>query len=264
VSDETERLDVIEHAHAEGVAAAASLGEGLSSKANRRDVWIVAAVFACLGAALSIGVSLVAASQVVEWQAQRTAELAKTAAEQEHTRQAIAALEEANKDLRRRGQQPVNAPADMQAEDTLVAAATARVLATLPTAPLPTAQQVSDAIASYLVTNPVSVSPVLVAHQVSAYLTANPPAAAQKGEQGIPGTPGVPGEKGEKGDPGTAGDAGHTPTPEEIIAVFNQAAAQSPDLLCAGKGKFTEVRGFVKVPPELVPQERAFWVCLPQ
>jgi len=48
------------------------------------------------------------------------------------------------------------------------------------------------------------------------------------------------------------------------MAVFNQAAAKNPDLLCAGKGKFTEVRGFVQVQPDIAPRERAFWVCLPQ
>lgn len=261
MSDETERLDAIETAHTEGVAAANALGEGLSHKADRRDVWKVAAVVACLGAAVSIGVSLVAAYQVVGWQAERTAELAKTATEQERTRQAIEALEKANKDLQARGQQPVVPPADLQSEETLVAAASARVLANLPPAPMPTGEQVGNAVASYMITNPVSVSPSLVAQQVSAYLTANPPAPGRQGEPGTSGTPGTPGEKGEQGIPG---EPGHTPTADEIMAVFNEAAAQNPDLLCAGKGKFTEVRGFVKVPPDLVPQERAFWVCLPQ
>ncbi len=258
MSDETDRRDVIEHVHAEGVAAANTLGETLSHKANRREVWRTAAIIACLGSALSIAVSVAANYQIVHLQAERTAEQSRAAAEQKSTREAIAALEEANRDLQRRGQQPVPPPPDLETGETLVAAATARVLASLPSAPMPTDQQVGNAVASYMVTNPISVSPALIAGQVSAYLDANPPPAGEKGD------PGEKGDQGEPGAPGVDGQAGHTPTPDEIMAVFNEAAAQNPDLLCAGKGKFVEVRGFVKVPPELVPQERAFWVCLPQ
>lgn len=255
MTDETDRREVIETAHAEGVAAANTLGEGLSHKADRRDVWRVAVIVACLSAALAIGVSMAGAYQVVALQAERTAEKERVDTEQKRTREAIQALEEANRDLQRRGQQPVAPPAEPEAGEALVAAAAARVLANLPPAPMPTSEQVGNAVASYMVTNPVSVPASLVASQVVAYLTANPP---PPGEKGDPGTPGVNGEKGDDGAPG------HTPTAEEIMAVFNQAAAQNPDLLCAGKGKFTEVRGFVQVPPDLVPQERAFWVCLPQ
>lgn len=263
MSDET-RMERIEHAHADGVAAANTLGENLKRKANRGDVWRVAIVVACLGAAASIGISWASAHQTIELQAQRTAEQAKVEAEQKTTRDAISALEAANKDLQQRGQAPVAPPPDLQAGETLVAAATARVLASLPPAPMPTKEQVGNAVASYLVTNPASVSPTLIANAVSAYLTANPPAPGAKGEPGNKGDPGEPGAPGQPGQKGADGADGHTPTPEEIMAVFNQAAAQNPDLLCAGKGKFTEVRGFVQVPPNLVPQERAFWVCLPQ
>lgn len=258
VSDESERREVIETLHAEGVAAAHSLGESLSGKTNRADVWRIAGAVGCLMAALAIGVSWVAASQIVDLRAERSAEQAKAVEEQDRTRQAISALEEANRELQARGQQPVSPPAELQPEETLVAAATARVLANLPPAPMPSHEQVGNAVASYFVTHPVSVPPSLVAAQVSAYLATNPPAAGERGERGEPGKPG------EKGDPGANGTDGRTPTPEEIMTVFNQAVAQNPDLLCAGKGKFTEVQGFVRVPPDLVPQERAFWVCLPQ
>lgn len=258
MSDETDRRDVIEAVHAEGVAAAESLGEELSHKADRREVTRAGVVAACAAAALAIIVSLLASYQIVGLEAQRTAEQARVSAEQERTRQAISSLEEANRELRERGQQPVSPPADMQDGEAVVAAAAARVLAALPPAPMPTAQQVVDAVASYLITNPVDVSPSLIATQVSAYLTANPPAQGEKGDQGEPGTPGAEGQKGDPGEPG------HTPTAEEIMALFNQTVAQNPDLLCAGKGQFTEVKGFVRVPPDLVPQERTFWVCLPQ
>jgi hypothetical protein len=235
--NETERRDVIENAHAEGVAAANTLGESLSHKADRRDVWKVAAV---------------------HLQAERTAERARVEAEQKSTRDAIGALEEANRDLRARGQQPVPPPPDLDSGEALVAAAAARVLANLPPAPMPTDEQIGNAVASHLVSNPVIVSPVAISSQVSAYLNANPPPAGEKGDRG---------DKGDQGDPGNDGRDGvdgRAPTPEEIMAVFNQAAAQNPDLLCAGKGKFTEVRGFIQVPPDPAPQERAFWVCLPQ
>lgn len=255
MSDETERLEVIEHVHAEGVAAAESLGRGLDRKADRADVWRVAVVVALLGAAVSIGVSWLASSQAAELRAERVAEQAKTAAEQKSTREAISALEEANRDLRERGQQPVPPPSEFETGETLVAAATARVLANLPAAPMPTNEQVGNAVAAYMTTHPVVVNPSRVADEVAAYLTANPPPAGEKGVKGDPG---------EKGDQGEKGADGPPPTPEQIMAVFNQAAAQNPDLLCAGKGKFTEVRGFVRVPSDLVPQERAFWVCLPQ
>lgn len=258
MNEETERREAIETLHAEGVAAATSLGESLRHKANRGDVWRVAAVVACITAAMSIGVSLVGSSQMADLRAERASERLKADEERESTRKAINALEEANRDLQARGQQPVSPPVDMQPDDTLVAATTARVLASLPPAPMPTAQQIGDAVAAHMIAHPVVISPSAVMTQVSAYLTANPPPPGEKGE------PGVNGEKGDQGEPGADGQPGHTPTPEEIMAVFNQAAAQNPDILCAGKGKFTEVRGFVQVPPDVVPQERAFWVCLPQ
>lgn len=261
MSDETERREAIETAHAEGTAAANTLSEGLSHKADRRDVWRVAGAVGCLGAALAIVVSLGASYQIVALQAERAAEQAKEVAERERTRDAIEALEQANRDLQARGQPPISQPPDLQAGETLVAATTARVLASLPSAPMPTAQQVGDAVASYMVTHPIGVPASLVASQVSAYLAANPPPAGPAGEKGERGEKG---DTGEKGSDGTDGTDGVAPTPEEIMAVFNQAAAQNPDLLCAGKGKFTEVRGFVQVPPDLAPQERAFWVCLPQ
>lgn len=264
MSDETERREAIEAVHAEGVAAAHSLGDGLSHKADRRDVRRAAVMAACLGAAFAIIVSLVVANQIVDLQAERATEQTKAEIERDRTRAAIASLQEANKKLEERGQQPVPPPADLEPGEAVVAAAAARVLASLPPAPGPTAQQISDAITAYLITNPVTVSPTLIAAQVSAYLAANPPAP------GTPGSSGERGEKGDQGDPGTNGVNGtdgvdgRTPTPDEIMAVFTEAAARNPDLLCAGKGKFTEVRGFVRVPPDLVPQEQAFWVCLPQ
>ena len=261
MTEETERREAIEALHAEGVEAANALGASLSHKADRRDLWRVVLVASCLGTALAITVSTLAAYQISSLRAERTAEQVKTEAEQKTTRQAIEALEKANRDLQARGQQPVSPPADPQSDEALVAAASARVLANLPPAPMPTDQQVGNAVATYMVTNPVAVSPALIAAQVSAYLAANPPPAGEKGESGQDGEKG---EKGDQGEPGKDGADGRAPTPEEVMAVFNAAAAQNPDLLCAGKGKFTEVRGFVQVPPDALPQERAFWVCLPQ
>lgn len=258
MTDEAERRDAITDAHTTGVAAATSLGESLSRKADRGDIWKAAFVVSCLAVVASISISLAASSQIADLKAERTAEQAKSQVEQERIRQAVAALEEANKDLRQRGQPTIPPPQDLQDVDTLVAAATARVLANLPAAPGPTDVQIGNAVAAYLATNPVRISAYAIAEQVEQYYASNPPAPGPQGEPGRQGEPGVPGEAGKDGQPG------HTPTAEEIMAVFNEAAAQNPNLLCSGKGIFTEVRGFVRVAPDNIPQERAFWVCLPQ
>jgi uncharacterized membrane protein len=255
MSDETDRQEAVAQAHVTGVAAATSLGEGLSRKADRGDVWKVAFVASLFAIAGAVFISAQAAQDIVDVRAEQAATESRRDAERERTRQAIEALQEANRELTQRGQQPVYQPPDIALGEALVAATAARVLADLPPAPAPTDTQLANAIAAHMLVNPVSVPPSAVASQVASYLAANPPAAGPKGEKG---------EKGEPGVDGTDGTDGRTPTAEEIMAVFNQAVAANPDLLCAGKGKFTEVRGFIQVAPDPAPTERAFWVCLPQ
>lgn len=255
MSDESDRREAIEEAHVSGVAAATSLGAGLSRKADRGDVWKVAFVVSLFAIAIAVFISVGAAQDVVELKADQAAAESRREAERERTRQAIESLQQANRELTERGQQPVNQPPDIALGEALVAATAARVLADLPPAPMPSDEQLANAIAAHLLVNPAQVPPSAVASQVSSYLTANPPP---------PGPPGKQGEKGDPGRDGRDGADGRAPTAEEIMAVFNEATAANPDLLCAGKGKFTEVRGFIQVPPDPAPTERAFWVCLPQ
>ena len=261
MSDTSDRRDDIRDMHTTGLAAATTIGEGLSRKVDRGEMRWLAVAAVCLAVAASVTIGIFATSQVIDLRAEQAAEHAKTEVEQQRTRESIETLKKANEELQRRGQQPVPPPPDLASEDTLVAAATARVLANLPAVPPPSAEAVGNAVASYMAVNPVRVSPAAIAEQVATYLSVNVPPSGPTGEKGEPGQPGQPGEKGEKGDPG---EPGRTPTVDEIMAVFNQAAAQNPDILCAGKGRFTEVRGFIQVPPSSIPQERSFWTCLPE
>lgn len=250
-----DRREATHDAYVTGVAAASTLGEGLGRKADRRDVWMIVASTGAIAVVMAVVLSWFSTQQIVDLKAQQTAQQARIDAEQERAREAIRSLQEANAELQRRGQQPVPPPADPASDEALVSAATAKVLASLPTTPVPSADAVAAAVASHLILNPVQVPPAAIAKQVASYLTANPPP---------PGPPGERGEQGEPGTPGEKGDPGRVPTSEEIMSAFNAAVAQNPDVLCAGKGKFTEVTGFIRVPPENVPQERSFWTCLPQ
>lgn len=244
----------------EGMAAAEKVDVSLSKKATRGQAWKIAFVVSCFAVGISLLLSSAAARSIVDVKAEQVASEERRKTEEKTTREAIAALQQANEELRGRGQQPIPQPTQMGDSEALVAAATARVLANLPAAATaPTDEQIGRVLAAYMVTNPVAVSPQRIAQQVSNYFAENP----VEPEPGEKGDPGDRGEKGEKGDPGQKGADGHTPTPEEIMAVFNEAAARNPSILCAGKGTFTEVVGFVRVPPENLPSERSFWTCLP-
>lgn len=255
-----ERQATVDQAYEDGVTAAEKMDASLGRKPSRGQVWKIGFVLSCFAIGVSLFLGTAAARSVVDIKAEQVASEEQRKAEQKRTREAITALQEANSDLQRRGQQPVPPPADMGGSEALVAAAAARVLANLPPAPLPTDEQIGRALAAHFAVNPVAVSPQRVAQAVANYFAENPVEPGEQGEKGDQGDPGKPGDKGEKGD---TGDPGHTPTPEEIMAVFNQAAAQNPNILCAGKGTFTEVVGFVRVPPENLPSERSFWTCLP-
>lgn len=252
-----ERREAVEQTYREGVAATEQVDKRLTvGRLRQGQAWKIAFVASCVVLAISLILNTAVARSVVDLRADQVAAQEARTAQEKRTQEAITALQEANDDLRRRGQQPVDQPSQLGDGEALVAAATARVLANLPAAPLPTQEQIGTELARYFAANPVSVSPQRIAQQVANYFAENPVEPEQ-------GEPGEKGEKGDKGDPGAKGVDGHTPTPEEIMAVFNQAAAQNPNLLCAGKGTFTEVVGFVRVPPENVPSERSFWTCLP-
>lgn len=162
--------------------------------------------------------------------------------------------EAANDELERRGQEPVDIPEPGEGADldVIVAAATARVLASIPD-PSPTAAELGAAIARHMATNP---PPGPSAAQLSAtlagYLATNPIPPGQPGADCDPNVRpecrGPQGEQGDQGEPGTDGDDGHTPTEGEIQVAFVSFVEANPDFLpaalCQGRGSFApaEVR----------------------
>lgn len=265
----------VRDAYVSGTAAAKSIGETLGRKADRPDVWKIALVVTLIGAAFSIGISVPAAISASRTQAQVAAADQTARDSRDRAEEAYAAAALANEELKRRGQPPVPVPrpSEESTPETLVAAATARVLASLPEASSgASAQAVGQAVAAYLVANPPNVPAELVASRVADYLRVNPPPAGpsgtdgqdgRDGEAGVAGQKGDQGEQGEKGDPGVPGQ---TPTSAEIMAAVNQAVADNPSLLCAGKGTFTLVRGVLTAPDPQQPGQtvaRDIWTCEP-
>lgn len=251
-----------------GSAATQTVGQGLSRKTERAEVWRIALVVTIFGVAVSIGVAVPAALQAAR--ANAVAAAAQKAAEDNRTRaeEAFAAANQANEELKARGQQPVPVPAPREdnAPETLVAAATARVLASLPGATRYTDQDIGTALAAYFVGHPAAVPSEAVAASVASYLAAHPPPAGPIGEPGQTGSPGPTGEKGDRGDPGEKGDPGSPPTAAQIMAAFNAALLDNPSLLCAGKGTFTLVKGVLTVPDPDAPGAvvaRDIWTCEP-
>lgn len=277
MTEPTERSpDPVRDAHLTGVAAAKSVGETLGRKADRPDVWRISGVAGAFAAALAIAISVPAAISASHTQATAAAADATAREGRARAEDAYAAASLANEELKRRGQPPIPlpAPTDQTVPETLVAAATARVLASLPESGGASAQTVGQAVAAYFVANPPSVPAELIANRVADYLRANPPAVptpapgadgedGRDGEDGVPGQKGDQGERGEKGDPGVPGQ---TPTAAEIMAAVNQAVADNPSLLCAGKGTFTLVRGVLTAPDPEQPGQtvaRDIWTCEP-
>lgn len=255
-----ERAEVADQALADGVAATRRMDDSLNRKPSRGQVWKIGFVISCFVLALAMVLSSATARSVVDLKAAQVASEANQKKTEETTRKAIESLQEANRELQQRGQRPIDQPDDLDSNETVIAAATARVLANLPAAPQPTDDQVGRVLAAYFANNPVSVSPSRIAAEVAAYFENNPIEPAERGEKGEPGTPGVDGRPGVDGQDG---QPGHTPTADEIMVVFNEAASRNPNILCAGKGVFTEVVGIVRVPPQSLPAERSFWTCLP-
>jgi hypothetical protein len=182
--------------------------------------------------AAAIGVSVFAARSVSSAAADAAAAKRAAGENQELADKALKAAQAANEKLEQRGQAPVPVPPAENTTETLVAAATASVLASLPPAPSPSREALAEAVANYMSANPVTpLGPSIgqVSEALAGYLVANPPPAGEKGE---PGTPGAPGDKGEKGDPPTAAD---------IQAAFVAYVQANPGLLrdnlCLGEGQ---------------------------
>jgi hypothetical protein len=247
-------------------AAAQTLGHALGTKASNAFVWKVAFVVSCFAVAASVGISSIALSQLADQRAAQVASDRTAQTIRQRADDAYAAAQAANDELKRRGQQPVTVPkpTDTQSSDTIVAAATARVLASLPpvVSTPPTAASIAAAVAGYFAANPPpSVTPTQVANAVAAYLAANPPPS------GAQGPPGVDGAAGPAGPAGPKGDAGPPPTAQQIMDAFNDAATSNPSLLCAGKGTFRQLDGVrIDDPANPVPGSHksiTIWTCIP-
>jgi hypothetical protein len=253
-------------------AAAQSIGNALGRKADRADVWKVVVVVTLLGCAVSIGVSALAVSQVAEQRAAVTAAEKAQAEIKATADRAYAAAQQANEQLAQRGQQPVPIPkpTDQSSTDTIVAAAVAKVLASLPptTSAPPSAASIAAAVAGYFVANPPpQITPSMVANGVAGYLQANPPPPGPAGAQGPAGADGAAGPAGPQGAAGPKGDKGDSPTAQDIMDAFNAAALNNPSILCAGKGTFQELDGVrVDDPANPIPDSHksiTIWTCIP-
>lgn len=249
------------------VAAAQSIGNALGRKASNAYVWKTAFVVSLFAVAASVGISSVALSQIADQRAASAAAAQNAADIKKRADDAYAAAVAANEQLKERGQQPVPVPkpTDTQSTDTLVAAAAAKVLASLPptVSSPPTAASIAGAVAGYFAANPPpTVTPVQIANAVAAYLAANPPKNGADGAAGGTGPAGAAGPAGPQGEPGTQGPS---PTSQQIMDAFNAAAASSPDILCAGKGRFTQLDGVRVDDPNnpLGHKSVTIWTCIP-
>jgi hypothetical protein len=262
------RADDVHDVLVAGAAAAQTVGQSLSRKAERPDVWRIAIVVTAFGVALSVAVAVPAAQQAARANAVAAAAQKSADDTRQRTEEAFAAATLANEELQRRGQQPVPLPAanEDNPQDALVAAATARVLASLPQPSRFTEEDFKAAYNAYLMAHPPTVAPELVAQMVAAYLKANPPPPGPSGEPGVTGQKGDQGIPGEKGDQGVPGQDAPPVTAAQIMAAFNAAVADNPSLLCAGKGTFTLVKGVLTVPDPAAPGAvvaRDIWTCEP-
>lgn len=156
--------------------------------------------------------------------------------------------EQANRELRQRGQLPVPIPKPGEAEDSevIVAAATARVLASLPD-PSPSAADLGRAVARWMADNPIRPgrpTPQQLSESLAGYFTTHPPPSGPPGPTGEPGPtgpPGEPGTPGEPGEPGPKGDPGPPPTQGQIQQAFGDYLRDHPDALCPRGGSFAQI-----------------------
>lgn len=226
VNDELEQLR--EQVHDETAVAVAQA----TNRSLRRWVpWVVA------GAVLvSLLVSSAVAVAVVGLYGRQADTAAAVTEVRRLAEQGYTLGETANAELSRRGQQtvPIPEPGTRDDGEVLVAAATARVLASLPDN-RPTAAEIGAAVAQYVAANQsrFGPSPQQISAAVAAHLEENPPPSGPPGEPGQDGEPGAKGEKGDKGDP---------PTQQEIQAAFDAYIRDNPNALCPRGGSFAQLR----------------------
>lgn len=247
-----------------GLAAASTLGRSMDRKADRGEVYKIALAAALVVSMVMGGVAIFIATVAARdasavSAAQVAAEAAQRKANDENRQRAEQAYQVAiqvNQELQRRGQPPVPVPPPSANSDgTVIAAAAARVLASLPpqVGRAPTAEELGRAVANYLSANPPGPSASQISAAVANYLRDSPPAP------GATGPAGPKGDSGPKGDQGPEGKPGPPPTQSEIIAAFESAVAANPSLLCGGKGQFTLVKGLVRLDGQPIDG----WLCIP-
>ncbi|UKD55165.1 hypothetical protein L3Q65_46185 [Amycolatopsis sp. FU40] len=151
--------------------------------------------------------------------------------------------DKANGELQARGQEPVPIPTPGTVPDTNVIAqsATAQVLASLAGQYVPYTA-LGPAIARYFAANPVTAAgptPEEMFTSLAAYLAANP---LPSGPEGKAGADGANGKDGAAGKDGAPGKDGHTPTADEIQAIFSDYLHQHPEALCPNGGSFAQIR----------------------
>lgn len=142
-----------------------------------------------------------------------------------------AQLDAANVVLVGLGLDPIDAPQNPEPgsvgqAELINAAATATTLASLPREVFvnPDPSVIAQAVASYMLANPINVDPQLVINAVADYFAAN-----QEQFRGLSGTNGVDGGEGPQGPP---------PSAEQIQAAFRDEVAANPQLLCPLGGTY--------------------------
>lgn len=227
-------------------AAVVAVGHTLEGKPDRREVLRTAIASGIVGAIaavlIAVPLSIAGARTQARTDASQDARAAALEQSQKEDRaradDAYSAAQEANAELKRRGQEPVPVPKPEgtdSAQDTLVAAAVAGTLAALPkTSRGPSAAELGRAVATYMASNPApGPSARQIAAAVAAWLQAHPPADGTDGRDGQDGPTGPGGPTGPTGPQGPAGPA---PTAEEIQAAVAAELADNPGVLCTSTG----------------------------
>ena len=210
-------VDAADHLIAHDAGLVREVNDRPTRREMRKTALIAAVVVSSILSAVAILVGYNAGQEAAEAQQQ----VFQAEQDRKQYREAIDGslreLRESNAELRRRGQQPVPEPdpQDITPQDATATAAAAKVLATLPDFS-PSDQELGQAIARYIMTNPQGPSREMLAELVAAYLNDNPPQRGSEGPQG---------EIGEQGPPVTQ---------EQILLAVQEVCSQQPGGTCEG------------------------------
>lgn len=232
----TDRRDELVSALEDAGDAVQHAEKALDRKPGRREVTKIAVtaaiVISVIMGAVAIGVSTLAISEAARTSADQRAAAKDAETNRKLAESAYSSAQDANRALQNRGQAPVPLPppGDEDPTDTIVAAATARVLAQLPDT-RPTAGQLAQAVAEYFILNPVGPTPGQLSSSLAKYFADNPPPPGPAGPSGQRGAPGQDGQPGADGQPGKDGVDGRTPTAEDIQREFVAYVQANPEFL---------------------------------